>query len=325
VETVGLKILLALGWRLPLIRGLSSRQPVTLMYHGVPAGGAGDFINGKIFEQHIRLLKKHFEFVSGGNAVEPRRALDKIRVLLTFDDGLANNAEVVAPILRKHTVPAVFFVCSRHAQKGKYLWFSYLRALESHFKGKGFFFREKFFEMSDGGRRLSIDRLREILLGLRPHPTAMYKAIEEELPQLEDFVSPEQLADCYAGMRAEQVAELAHDPLFSLGVHTVDHPFLTKCDPQEARSQILQNKIWIEQTIKQLCDTIAYPGGDYNSQILEQSLELGLIHGHAHIPNRITNTNQERPRIGVYTRSSEILGFKIQWGNLIRFLRIKAC
>lgn len=37
-------------------------------------------------------------------------------VLLTFDDGFANNAEVALPLLREHGAPAVFFVTVQHVE-----------------------------------------------------------------------------------------------------------------------------------------------------------------------------------------------------------------
>ena len=102
----------------------------------------------------------------------------------------------------------------------------------------------------------------------------MYEAIEEELPRLEDFVSRQKLADCYAGMTAEQVDELSRDPLFSIGVHTVDHPFLSKCRAEEARRQILDNKKWIEKVSDKPCDSIAYPSGDYNAEVWRSAVSL---------------------------------------------------
>ncbi len=317
------KSLLTVGWQFPLIRALSSSHPVILLYHGTPAEGDGTVVDGKVFERHIAFLKQHFELVSPNNLGKNRKALDRIRVLLTFDDGFRNHAEVVAPILRRHDVAAIFFVCSRHATPGKYLWFNYLRALEKHFRGNGFYFRGEFVKMSPDQRRLSIQGLSEFLLNSTPHPAAMYQAIDEELPRLEDFLSGEELANCYAGMTAEQVGELATDPLFSIGAHTVDHPLLTKCEREEAFRQIQDGKTWIEQVCNQRCDAIAYPSGDYNVELLRQCHDLGFTRGYVVTPILNAKPELELPRIGIYSTSLDILGFKVQWGNFMRAFRIK--
>jgi peptidoglycan/xylan/chitin deacetylase (PgdA/CDA1 family) len=317
------KLALTIGWKLPFIRVVSSRKPVILLYHDIPTKGDGTFIDDKIFEQHIVFLKQHFELIVPDDLGENRQTLKKIRVLLTFDDGFRNNAEVVAPILRKHHIPAVFFVCSRHATPGKYLWFSYLFALEKHFRGNGFCFRGEFMDMSPSQRQSCIQRLSELLLNLTPHPSMMYQVIDEELPRLEDFIRKDELINCYAGMTAEQVGELAADPLFSIGAHTVDHPFLTKCGYEEALQQIKNNKLWVEQVTNKQCATIAYPSGDYNAELLKQCGDLGFTHGYATIPRLYINKQLELPRIGIYKPSLDILGFKVQWGNIMRALGVE--
>ena len=318
------KYLLSVGWQLPLMRAISSRQPLVLLYHGVPAHGDGTCIDSQVFEQHIHLLKQHFDFFSVGNNYQDKRSsFDRIRIALTFDDGFRNNAEVVAPILRKYQIPACFFICTRHTTPGQYLWFSYLAALEQHFRWERFCFRGEVIDMSAAQRRHSIRRLAQILLQLTPHPSAMYHAIDEELPRLEDFVAPHELTGRYAGMTIEQVGELAADPLFSLGIHTSDHPFLTKTSPEEALRQIHDNKKWIEQLGAPSCQTIAYPGGDYDGRIIEQCKRLGLAHGYAVIPQRQTLPRLEIPRMGIYSPSLDVLGFKVQWSGLMRTLRLR--
>ena len=308
---------LALAWRFPGARVFASRTTVLLLYHGVPR--AGDGVSAATFDAHIRFLARHFELISPDEADRRRSRQRRLRVCLTFDDGFRNNAEVAAPILRKHGVPATFFISSRHATPGKYLWFSYLRALERWFPGQQLSFRETTFDMtSPDHRRRSIERLSNLLLGLRPHPGAMYAAIERELPRLEDFIAERDLHDGYAGMTAEQVRELASDPLFTVGAHTEDHPFLTRCDEEERRRQLQVNRDWLEAVSGQPCNTIAYPSGDYDSATLRACRDAAFVRGYA-VASRIDRTSpMEIPRIGIYSASVEALGFKTQWASALR-------
>ena len=315
-------LLLRPCWKFPCLRLISSRRTVILLYHGVPREGAENSISGALFEQHVTFLKQHFKIVSANEFWAKRGSRDKIRVVLTFDDGFRNHAEVVAPILKKCSVPATFFVCSRPSVPGKYLWFTYLQALEDHFRDKGFYFRGDFFDMSSDQRHGTIEQLSNFLLNLEPHPIAMYEAIERDLPKLEDVVSEQTLNDCYAGMTEGQLNELSRDPLFSIGVHTRDHPLLSKCTRAEARNQILDNKKWIERITAKPCESIAYPSGDYNPEVLADCRQLGLKHGHAVIPQLKVDMDYELPRVGIYSTSLDILGFKAQWGDLIRALNI---
>lgn len=314
---------LYLGYKFPLIKILSSHQAVVLLYHGVPSTGDASVVHGNTFERHITFLKKHCHFITPDQLEKPRKALDKIHVLLTFDDGLCNNATVVAPILRKYEVPAVFFVSSRHATPGKYLWFVYLNALEKYFPGNGFLFRGECINMSQQHRRANMQRLTEWLLQLRPHPAAMYQVLEDELPPLEDFLTQQDLDNHCAGMTAEQVGELAADPLFSLGVHTIDHPFLSRCDTQEIVRQIQENKDWLEKSSGKPCHIMAYPSGDYNAEVLQHVRHLDFSYGYAVTQHLKTDAWMEIPRVGIYAPSLHVLGFKIQWGRTLRELGIK--
>jgi peptidoglycan/xylan/chitin deacetylase (PgdA/CDA1 family) len=311
------------SWQLPMIRTVSSRRPVILLYHDTPAAPCQASLDRAVFERHVQFLTEHFDVLSAGDGWKRRRARDRIRVLVTFDDGFRNNAEVAVPILRKYRVPAVFFVCSRHATPGRYLWFSYLRALERHFRGNGFTFRTEFMDMAPARRCATVGRLRELLLNLQPHPSAMYAAIENELPRLEDFVCRGELDDRYAGMTEEQVQEIAADPLFDVGVHTADHPFLTKCSPDEATRQIETNQSWIERQMSRSCRAIAYPSGDYNGQVLDSCARLGISEGYAVAPRLKGRRELQLPRIGVYSAELDVLGFKVQWGNTLRALRVR--
>jgi peptidoglycan/xylan/chitin deacetylase (PgdA/CDA1 family) len=280
-----------------------SRVPTILLYHGVPRHGYGRHLDADSFERQIRFLMRHFRFVSPLTPELEDRSAHRIPVALTFDDGYRSNAEVVAPILKKHSVPALFFVASRHAEAGRYLWFSYLNALEAHFPGRSLTLRGEAVDMSPSARRKGIGRLRTFLLGLRPHPQAMYHVIDEELPRLEGFVDEMTLREHYQGMTAEQVGELCRDSLFAAGVHTVDHAFLTYCSRDEAEFQIRENKAWLERCTGQECQTIAYPAGDYDAGTLELCRGLGLRVGFAVSPVRRGPGLLDVPRTGIYSRS----------------------
>lgn len=307
------------GWNFPATRLLASRRPVILVYHGVPKRGSG--ITGAIFERQVAFLQQRFDLVSWEQLDEVRSARHKVQVALTFDDGFRNNAEVVAPILRRYGIPAVFFVSSRHAMEGRYLWFSYLRALDKHFLQDGFVFRGRALDMTPPKRRTTLAELWSQLVNLRPHPAAMYRAIEEECPRLEDFVPEADLLDRWAGMSDEQVKELAADPLFTIGIHTVDHPNLTKCEKSETHRQIAENKAWIERLAGRSCDLIAYPLGEYNSDVLDTCRQLKIRYGFSVYRRVAGEARLQLFRVGIYGHSLDEVGCKVRWGHLITHMQ----
>jgi len=314
-----------LGWRCPFPMARAAHDPVVLIYHGISSRADSCGMNARRFEEQLVFLKEHFAIVSPKQFAGTTSEKHRTRVMLTFDDGFRNNAEVVAPILRRHQVPAVFFVSSRHTTPGKYLWFSYLRALKSYFQGNGFMLNGEFMDMSGSRRRSTMARIETMLLSLRPHPAKMYEVMEEELPSLSDFASHRELDDTCSGMTVEQLQELAQDPLFTIGAHTIDHPFLTKCEETEAARQMRVNKDWLEQVCKTRCDMVAYPLGDYNHAVLTQARQCGFRYGYSVERKLSVDAALEFARVGIYYPSLNELGCKVRWSKLVvRLHQVKA-
>ena len=309
---------------MPGVRLLAAREPTVLLYHGTPRLGVLPHdIEADTFENHIRFLKSRFDLVPLSEAQNRRRPGDRVRAAVTFDDGFRNNFEVAAPILKKHNVPATFFVCKRPTESGKYLWFVHLHMLEMRFKHESFTFRGERVDMSPPSRSQSIKKLQQTLMNLTPHPQAMYEAIEGELPALEEFMSPKELNDRCAGMSSDELRELAASELFRVEAHTCDHPLLSNCTQAEKIHQINDCVDFIEKVCGTKGETMAYPSGDYDEETLALVEKKGLAKGLAVCVHLRVRPDLEIPRIGIYSRSIAKLGFKTVWGGRLRSLGVR--
>jgi len=291
------------------------------MYHAI-APDSVDYFSPDVFERQVRLLKSQFRIVGPQECCRVRRRTEDVDVLLTFDDGFLNNAQYVVPILERHQVPATFLVSTRHCRDNRMLWFVYTRALSRWFPERQLTLDGASYNFSPAERVRSRRRLHEYLLSLRPHPQAMYDKIERGLPSIVSFTSRQQINDHCAGMTWDHIREIARSPLFEIGIHTVDHPFLTLCDDAEMERQITVNREELERVTGKSIRSIAYPSGDYDARVVAKCGDLGLERRYA--VNLRSDTNgtsigsNEIPRLGVYTRSVSKVGFKVQWGNLLR-------
>jgi peptidoglycan/xylan/chitin deacetylase (PgdA/CDA1 family) len=146
--------------------------------------------------------------------------------------------------------------------------------------------------------------------------------LEQEFPQPSDFLTAEEIDDWCAGMTEADIAELDEDPLFTVEVHTKDHPMLTLCDREEQYHQLKDSKDFLERICRKTCRTVAYPAGDYDESVLSLCKNLGLTTGFAVEPRMGTHPRQELSRIGIARPCREILGFKVRWGNHLRRLRV---
>jgi peptidoglycan/xylan/chitin deacetylase (PgdA/CDA1 family) len=285
-------------------------------------------MNSKVLTKHLRFIKNNYLPISVDKISHRRKRSDKIEVILTFDDGFRNNYEVAVPLLKKFNIPAVFFISTRHCERGKYLWFSYLSCLKQYFPGNDFKYKNNFIDMSFHCRSKNIKILEDILLNIRPHPKGMYDAIDNELPRLKDFTTQSDIDNYYSGMTQEMISEIASDDLFTIGVHTVDHPFLTFCDIDEIQTQIKRNKDTLESFSGHKVIDIAYPAGDFDERVIHLSKENNLKRGFA--CGDIINKNKyyEYQRTGIHhypaikKHSLDILGFKVVWSNYLRKMRL---
>jgi peptidoglycan/xylan/chitin deacetylase (PgdA/CDA1 family) len=302
----------------PLAALLGGREPAVLMYHGVPRKSwrPGDYaFCGDDFQRQVIQLKSRFSFIHPDELFRARSTWDRKAVLLTFDDGLRNNAAVAAPILARHGVPALFFVCSRHVGSPRVLWFAYLEALERRYPEDTLSLDGRTWDMSRAVRARTLAELREYLLRLEPHPAAMYAAIETRLPPLAHFLGAEEVLEYCSGMTEEQLADLASNDLFSVGAHTVDHPVLTRCSRDEAVRQLAENRQFLERVCNRPVTAVAYPAGEYNESIVEACRQLGFRRGYAVKPLLKKHPDFEVPRAGVWRRQEEVAVFKALWAR----------
>ncbi|MCH9647226.1 MAG: polysaccharide deacetylase family protein [Deltaproteobacteria bacterium] len=112
------------SWRLPFTelcrRFLVGNGSFVLEFHGIARqrypelpSGAVSYLSAEELQRILRWLGERYQFLPPEAFLEPGGPPPR-SVLLTFDDGLANNAENALPILEEAGAPAVFFVATGH-------------------------------------------------------------------------------------------------------------------------------------------------------------------------------------------------------------------
>src|SRR5690606_10926871 len=77
------------------------------------------------FENTLKFLSERLTFVSLDEFLKrlsTRGPSPRGLAALTFDDGFRNQYEVAYPILKRHQIPATFYVCSGLVESGAYIW-----------------------------------------------------------------------------------------------------------------------------------------------------------------------------------------------------------
>lgn len=112
-----------------LARRLPCWNGILVLNHHRIGSGAGSPYDRRLWsatadelDRQLALLTKHFDVI-GPAELEQARASGRGRyVLLTFDDGYRDNFELALPALRRHGVPATFFLTTGFLDRPQLPW-----------------------------------------------------------------------------------------------------------------------------------------------------------------------------------------------------------
>jgi peptidoglycan/xylan/chitin deacetylase (PgdA/CDA1 family) len=256
------------------LRFVQRRRALVLAYHGVltttrPAASYLDynFIPAEMFEAQVRHLRTHFRPISLSQFVEGYERgtlLPERSVLITFDDGFANNYRVAFPILKAHDVPFTVFLTtgmidrpdaqlwSERVSRAVYL--SPLSRVDLHF-GED----HCTFALTNAATREQASRALVALLK-RLNPADR----ERRLIAIERAFGRPKLSEAererYEFLTWTEIRQMAAAGV-EFGSHSVTHPILSTLDDASLERELVDSKREIESRIGAACKVFAYPNG----------------------------------------------------------------
>jgi peptidoglycan/xylan/chitin deacetylase (PgdA/CDA1 family) len=184
------------------------------------------------------------------------------RVMVTFDDGYADNYLEALPLLRKAAVPATFFIATGLlGRRQEFFWDELERLL-----------------LLPGKR----PRQLRLSVGVWPmdNPAARARAYGDLLPRLK-ALGPgprEALMDeiriqtrrgsagrpSHRCLTSGELQRLAKDPLVTIGAHSITHACLAALGPAEVQEEVAGSARDLETTLGKAVKVFAYPFGGRN-------------------------------------------------------------
>jgi peptidoglycan/xylan/chitin deacetylase (PgdA/CDA1 family) len=278
------KAILASG-ALRLAADLQAPAAAILMYHSVlpdPAAQAdslGGIVHSEVeFHAQMELLAREFHPLSLDEMVKRFHAgedLPKRSVVVTFDDGYADNYEVAMPILDRFSIPAVFYATVDCIENKKLPWPSRLR----------FAFRKtKLPAWSDPlSNRWNLS---DAIHGERAYLAACDACCQLSGAAQEEFVQriEEELKACLPVESG--LLMMTYDQLRGLvlhghivGSHTMTHPNMAQVKPEEAQHELFESKQRLEIQLGLPINHFSYPcpalTPHWSEQTVDQSRALG--------------------------------------------------
>jgi peptidoglycan/xylan/chitin deacetylase (PgdA/CDA1 family) len=207
----------------------------------------------------------------------PQGQLPARPLVITFDDGYADNHDVALPILQRHGLCASFFVATGFLDGGRMWNDSLIEAVRLT--------KAERWDLSSLGLAglgvvplQSIDDKRQAIqtiIGACKYLAAAARAqAVADITRIAGVALPRTLM-----MRREQVAQL-HAAGMEIGGHTVNHPILASLPLEQARQEIANGKAQLEDIVQARVNTFAYPNGrpgqDYQPEHVQLAREIGF-------------------------------------------------
>ncbi len=270
-------------------RRLAGRWGIILGYHRViPPDETGSLyrmgMSAGLFEAQIRWLAASHRIVSMEEFLTWRasdRTPPEDIVVLTFDDGYRDNLTHAAPILKGLGIPALFYVTSSGLTErmpywpevlGQMILLTQARSVSFGIDPEAPGIGAIEYPLATPAQR-SCSCLR-MIADLRKLPTAgIAKAIGTIAARLgvDPAVARKRTPRL---LDADDVRSLASDG-FTIGSHSVTHPFLPSEEIETQRREIVESKRAIESATQSPVVDFCYPGGGHDERTRSLVREAG--------------------------------------------------
>ncbi|MEH2367734.1 polysaccharide deacetylase family protein [Nostoc sp.] len=287
-----------------LQKNLASSKGLILMYHRVAEVELDPWslcVTPQYFAEQLEVLQKKTHPISLKQFVQAHRdgKIPDRAVVVTFDDGYADNLHYAKPILERYSIPATVFVSTGYIGKEREFWWDELERLLLqpgtlpeklslnisgslyHWElGQAANYTEqdyesdricKAWEAKPGSRMSFYYSIWQVLLPL-PERECL-KALDE----LVIWANAEStVRKTHRSLLPEEVCALGQGDLVEIGAHTVTHPFLSAQSTELQRYEIQQSKAALEEMLNCPVTSFSYPFGNYTPETLELTRTIGF-------------------------------------------------
>ena len=290
-----------------LVKRIGHRSSVSgliLMYHRIaeldcdPWGLA---VSPAHFAQHLDVLRNLQSVISLADLVQARRSgdLPSRPVIVTFDDGYADNVDTAMPLLEHHAILATIFLTTGAIASGREFWWD---ELERVLLDSGDLPRVLDLGESDWTYRRDLGadatygdearRKHRLWRAWEPPPTVRHEVYYElwqrlyVLPARQKRALLDALFD-WAGLDSvmrlshrlvsvDEVMRLGRSTSIEVGAHTVTHPVLPALTIASQTEEIRECQRFLEGLLDRRVTAFAYPHGHHDASTLSIVRDAGF-------------------------------------------------
>lgn len=273
--------------------------------------------NREDFHRQMSWIKRHFEVLSFADlhlCAQEDRSWPRRALVITFDDGYADNYTHAFPILKELNLPATIFLSTSYIDSPRLFWWDLIAYCVKHTnlsKVKLPAVSEQALSFENAkARRLMINK---ILLWIKSVDDHIKNAFLETLPATLEVALPADISSA-TQLNWHQVREMAAHHI-EFGGHSVTHPILSNIDAAQLEMEIAGCKRQIETQLGREVLVFSYPNGQSSPAVQEAVQRAGYAYSTAYFAG-VAYPSRGRyglPRIAVETEFS----FAIFQANLL--------
>lgn len=257
-------VLMKSGFYSALRKVSPSHKVAILRYHAICDAQAGYAepsicVSPAAFEKHVACLSANYSVLPLPEVVDAwreRRSLPPNTVVITFDDGYADNLEA-ARTLHRFGVSATFYITAGCLAGGSPFWPAEIRSLVNAMDQPGVTLTvgdsSVRLDLTTEGERLqAVSRLTRLF---KSNPIPVRERLRDELRRLVPEVRHPRVM-----LTWEELFEM-HRLGMTIGAHTLTHPNLPSAGRDDAAVEIEGSKIRLEKELGAPVTMFSYPNG----------------------------------------------------------------
>jgi peptidoglycan/xylan/chitin deacetylase (PgdA/CDA1 family) len=260
-------------------------------------------VTPKHFAEHMEMIRRHYMPIRLQQLVEASRdgKVPTRAVVVTFDDGYADNLHEAMPLLERYDIPATMFATAGQVGSQRESWWDELdrlllqpgklpAKLRLNVNGNTIDFQlgeASIYTEQDYRRDQDWHIAREDDPGPRQHLFRKLLAAMSVLPGAE---REKLLNDLLAWAGADPIARPTHRPLtidelvklqkcrlMEVGAHTMTHPKLADTPAGQQRTEIHQSKQTLEAILNRPVTSFAFPFGSSSPETVAIVRNEGFV------------------------------------------------
>ena len=265
------------------------RRAIILLYHRVAEVESDPqllCVTPQHFAEQLDYLRRYYSPIT---LLDLKKTLAKGKaphkaVIVTFDDGYADNLWNAKPVLERYDIPATVFVTSGSVNRNQEFWWDDLERLlllpdtlpnsfETKINGKVFSWNlrsingdsakdqnnKQWTVLSPGPLSPRQDCYKQLHMLLRPLDCNRRQAALRDLAQWAGL--PINGRSDYRALNHAELQELTKDGLVEVGAHTVTHPVLGGQAASVQFREIVESRQYLEDALGRPVTSFAYPYG----------------------------------------------------------------